>query len=145
MAELIKSYNLVPVAVSESGEFQLMRYSETEWRVYCYLTDPGNKGRYSMGSYDEATARAMLSYASVYGARARHAVRKLYKEADYEPLDEFVASALANPVKRLVEATATITLDIRMLGDPEDIQHYLEQNLRHLVRARNVEVKVSAK
>jgi hypothetical protein len=127
----------VPVVSSASGEFQLVRSGDV-WTVYCYV----DKEKYSMGRHSEHVARLVLSYASIYPSRARAACRALYLHGDETELELFIEAAVKNPRKTILESHVTITLDLRMLGDLQDIEDYIKRHMSHMVRARNIKVEV---
>lgn len=137
----------VPVLASEDRAFQIVRLAHSAnpdspdaiWKVLSWVGSDAS----TMGIYDEATARQVLSFCSLYPGRARAAIRALYLEGDEHPLELFVQSARASGAKTLVATRVSVEFDLTMIGDESSVREYVAHRMNFIGRARNIKVAVN--
>lgn len=123
-----------PIAASSDGQFQLFKKSESDWILTCTI----DKDSFLMGHYAEEEGRKLLTYASAYPERARHAARKLHYEGDPEPLEVLLSQALSFEPKLPRNVKVTIEVQVVMRGTDADIVDYLTGKLGYAVAVKKV-------
>ena len=138
-----------PIAASSDGQFQLFKKSKVsapggpdsnvnalaeDWILTCTI----DKDSFLMGHYAEEQGRKLLTYASAYPERARHAARKLHYEGDPEPLEALLSQALSFEPKLPRNVKVTIEVQVVMRGTDADIVDYLTGKLGYAVAVKKV-------
>lgn len=126
------------LAASLDGAFQLKHVGSGRFAVFSVLGPDDNKTEWRMGTWDEATARAVLAYASRHSALARNAARKLHLYADPGPMQILVQSAKDAAARPFRRERVTIELELEMFGSDEELLAYVQQRLAYAVRFKRV-------
>lgn len=113
----------------------LLQESATGWVVYVTI----DKDRYRIGCWPEQQARSVFTYATRHTALAREVARRLYLEGEDEPLERFIAGALAAGAKIQRYAKVEAVVYVAMEGSDEDIIKYMNDKFQYAVRIKKVE------
>ena len=119
---------------SSDGQFQMHSRPDGQYRVDCLI----ERDSFPMGIFDFDLAQRVLRYATMKSAEARHAVRRLYLDADDEPMQRLVEAAKSYKFKTRKSFKVTLEIQLGLAGDAEDAEQLLRDKLNLIAAVKAI-------